>query len=58
MGEGCTGEGKAGRMRLLVAFIAAAIWAAAVQKLGVTVSEDIRFLALAIVVAGALAGGD
>lgn len=45
-------------MRLLVAFIAAAIWVAAVQKVGVAVSEDIRFLALAIVVAGALAGGD
>ena len=45
-------------MRLLEACIAAAVWMAFVQKLGVTVSEDIRFLALAIVVAGALAGGD
>lgn len=45
-------------MRLLVACIAAMIWMAVVQKVGVTVSEDIRFLALAIVVAGALAGGD
>lgn len=45
-------------MRLLVACIAAMIWMAVVPKIGMTASEDIRFLALAVVVAGALAGGD
>lgn len=45
-------------MRFLCACTAAMIWMAVVQKIGMTASEDIRFLALAIVVAGALAGGD
>ena len=53
--------GKAGRMSFLKAFIVAWIWCAACAFLmttGAKISNDIQILTTAIVVAGALAGGD
>ena len=49
-------------MRFFYAFIAFLIWILAgdaiLQAVNVPISNDIQFLSVAIVVAGALAGGD
>ena len=49
-------------MGLLNAFVCGLIWCAviglAMSETGITVSNDMQILTLAIVVAGALAGGD
>lgn len=49
-------------MRFFYAFIAFLIWVLAgdaiLQAVNVPISNDIQFLSVAIVVAGALAGGD
>ena len=49
-------------MRLTIAFVCGLIWCAvmalAMSETGITVSNDVQVLTLAIVVAGALAGGD
>lgn len=49
-------------MRLLISFVCGLIWCAvmaiAMSETGITVSNDTQILSLAIVVAGALAGGD
>lgn len=49
-------------MRILIASVCGWIWcvamAWAMSKTGITVSNDMQILTLAIVVAGALTGGD
>ena len=49
-------------MRLTIAFVCGSIWCAvmalAMSETNITVSNDMQILTLAIVVAGALAGGD
>ena len=45
-------------MSLLKAFVAAWIWIAVCSMLGGKISTDILVLSVAIIVAGALAGGD
>lgn len=49
-------------MRLLIASVCGWIWCVvmswALSKASITISNDVQILTLAIVVAGALAGGD
>ncbi len=45
-------------MRFFYATIAALGWALLSAELGLTLNDNVMYLALAIIIAGALAGGD